>query len=1472
MALINFLKKKKEQIDKAIPDFNIRKRAGNLAKEVVKGTVGEIARTIPIAADTGIRLLEKGEDIVTRPFGKGYQDRLQNLRARQAETEKQLLSKLKPIESKPNQGFRNAIREGFNEAIPDIQNVRKSTSQQRLGSAVNLGTYLTGAKAFTAPAKGLVGLATKYGTLATSGAIGGAAGEATRSQATKKDIATAGVTGAVLGPVLGAAGNVAGRALTKKVVPAISKTIQSTKQAFEQPKFQPGFASTKPKVSIEPKTPKVEAPKIAGFTPAPEAKIKTEVSAKDLLSDRLSAVQNKSTTDFNVQYKQLKKYGNDLTESQAKNLINKYGFDKALNQLSKQSDSPTIKSSFAVANSELVKTQPAVKIKSSSIDTREVPLSSYNKSAQELAREAIAPKVEIPETPKMPKVEQPVVKIATTEPKQPKITAKPQELAQEVMQKTVKEPISPEMPPVARVSQKADVSIPPVQEKTNEYTFEPKRTTERSKRLNYDKIVDVGVKIRNQDEKATLIQNIEKEAQSIANRYTKATGKTFDKMVDEIREKAPDSKAQGLYDELQNLFDVGFEIAKKRYGVEAGRIENYFREITLERLEELLTKGSQKNVGDTLYSPGFTKKRTGVLTEIAKDPRVLTAYFDEAIGPIDGKEVELIKAANSIKNAVKNNGVDLIDGKKVKTAKKELDYVDIFKNNVNPSGSKNEIYSVPKKDYLPSLVRSVYDDIDRNFDDKFKKNFLYVWTDAEKQLNNTVDDIMKMSSKELFANKKYTNKVTAQNDLILNAKKEIYGEAYKKFAQNVANLGNTDVGTLKGVNDIAEEYIGKDLFIRNDFEKALGRIRKAYAQGALGLSVSAAAQNLLEVKKGFAATNIQTFTPALKNVLGGEDLRREFGIQTTSRVLNKQDSQWLKNFDPILFKMFDATESFKDKVLLSTFKLDGQKKGLTGEALTRYVESNFYRYGAKMGGVQDVRLVKGDIARTLLQFSQYPIKDLTAVTDALADKKYGYVAQYALSTVLQGYLLYQTLGAIGFGDQTGFGPLDFYNNIVGGRVFGPAVSTIAMLGEVGKIFAEPEESDRKDENWKKAMAELNRNLMLLVPAGNQLVNKTGKYIQDLNRGYIETKGGDVATPVTDTILGRAKGLVFGRNYDPNKQIYNRELEENKNPSLGKIESQAFRELQKEDKNAAVRFYEGVKKTAQDKRAKNKLEKQAEKLSSIEKPEGMSEQEFLKYKATNEAMLESGLTTTDDLVNYYGRNIKFGQTGSQRTKNEKKVFDLINNLANDDKFTKLSDEQKDAVSDTLLAKSGVKQDVIDYYNKAKKNNTVKYQTALEEIEQNLNKNPNFDVLNYLIEGRRNINGSKLITSGVLDLLKIDGIITDDEAKALKKKNFLYLNGEFVDKSKIKKAKTGKGGKGGKGGKTSKGSKKAVWAVGEKRLKNIPKVKGDIELLKLRSKPKTPVLKLKTNLAKPALKLANNKKSQPKRLTIRNIRVK
>lgn len=130
---------------------------------------------------------------------------------------------------------------------------------------------------------------------------------------------------------------------------------------------------------------------------------------------------------------------------------------------------------------------------------------------------------------KQPKTEAPVVKLATTGLKQPKITAKPDELARETIQKAVKEPISQEIAPVARVSEKADAKVNP----------EPK--------IEAKKVIETSIDPTDPFGNRNRINQIRNELGSLVD--------TDYKMLKTLRKIEKETGAKGLVDQWD--FDTG---------------------------------------------------------------------------------------------------------------------------------------------------------------------------------------------------------------------------------------------------------------------------------------------------------------------------------------------------------------------------------------------------------------------------------------------------------------------------------------------------------------------------------------------------------------------------------------------------------------------------------------------------------------------------------------------------------------------------------------------------------------------------------------------------------------------------------------------------------------------------------------------------------------------------------------------------
>lgn len=115
-------------------------------------------------------------------------------------------------------------------------------------------------------------------------------------------------------------------------------------------------------------------------------------------------------------------------------------------------------------------------------------------------------------------------------------------------------------------------------------------------------------------------------------------------------------------------------------------------------------------------------------------------------------------------------------------------------------------------------------------------------------------------------------------------------------------------------------------------------------------------------------------------------------------------------------------------------------------------------------------------------------------------------------------------------------------------------------------------------------------------------------------------------------------------------------------------------------------------------------------------------------------------------------------------------------------TKYSDEEKKFLLDKLEKDYGVNSNEVQYYRLAKEPVDVKAQYLMEQMENLMSQtNDRNRVLKLIASGRRVINGSKLVSDGVLDELVNFNILTRDEARDLKKFELLGKKGDVKVKS-------------------------------------------------------------------------------------------
>lgn len=120
----------------------------------------------------------------------------------------------------------------------------------------------------------------------------------------------------------------------------------------------------------------------------------------------------------------------------------------------------------------------------------------------------------------------------------------------------------------------------------------------------------------------------------------------------------------------------------------------------------------------------------------------------------------------------------------------------------------------------------------------------------------------------------------------------------------------------------------------------------------------------------------------------------------------------------------------------------------------------------------------------------------------------------------------------------------------------------------------------------------------------------------------------------------------------------------------------------------------------------------------------------------------------------------------------KLFSSVSDINNNEN---LSQSQKDTLLEKVANEVGVTKQQLDYYSIANDNNDLKTKYILDRIE----KMPGDQLKKFLTIGRTDVNGSMVVSNGVIDNLVDEGILTKDQGKALKKVKF-SSSGEQISK--------------------------------------------------------------------------------------------
>lgn len=355
----------------------------------------------------------------------------------------------------------------------------------------------------------------------------------------------------------------------------------------------------------------------------------------------------------------------------------------------------------------------------------------------------------------------------------------------------------------------------------------------------------------------------------------------------------------------------------------------------------------------------------------------------------------------------------------------------------------------------------------------------------------------------------------------------------------------------KNLNHDANRMLTQDRANQSIAEHLVNGFTGVTYTGALGYNPLSAFQNITENKRAYSLFSLEEAASATKRAVTDGDITHRYGITETKvgDVLEKSGpAANPKGWKPM--GMFQKAEKFKDATLLHGLESKYKGKGLTGTALTEAVLKDFKKYAIKYGQAGSLGFNKSKLGRLIGQFMQFTIKDLRITASKVGEAVGRDGADDATKVAAQKYLaklgaqnvaIYLAMSsAIGtsweyvFGVQNPVQGYDKKDASIGEKVVrripgGPAVD---MFKDLYLAIAEESrlaKSEGRDMQLGGVVNNsLKRDAALFVPGGNQLLNKTGGFIADQDRGYNENIEGRARFASAKDPLNIAKGLVFGR--------------------------------------------------------------------------------------------------------------------------------------------------------------------------------------------------------------------------------------------------------------------------------------------------------------------------------------------------------
>lgn len=439
----------------------------------------------------------------------------------------------------------------------------------------------------------------------------------------------------------------------------------------------------------------------------------------------------------------------------------------------------------------------------------------------------------------------------------------------------------------------------------------------------------------------------------------------------------------------------------------------------------------------------------------------------------------------------------------------------------------------------------------------------------------------------------------------------IVDDSQYQYVKSFMAAVNMQPGNIEKFTDNLIQTIAGYRFTARPTYYLTHKAREWVFRGLLGLNVSTAIRNLTQGVNTYAELGekytIIGYKDMLQAIKEGDPEVYKVGVLADNIVqdsaLTSANRFW-RNVDEGLMYLFNQTEKINRMSAYYGGKAKALASGATEEEAIKIGKEVVRKTQFTYGSIDTPLLLRGPIAKLLLQFQSFTLKQAEFLGEKIAAKDVAGLLRFAGASLL----ISATIGK-----AIGMEPKDFLPLFRFGTP-----PTLKAPVEVKKAITGEKDIYGNVPDIPHRAAKVIDAALMYVPASGQL-KKSYRGTTDYLRGYRQSPSGLVEHPVEQSIPNLLRAILTGSRYFPEDVAYR----DREGKPLSINETIAFKILNDKDPKKAIALYDKIVKSKLVKQPLNQLTKERTQLKLLlGDPHATPEQKQAAYEQFKQHVIQA----------------------------------------------------------------------------------------------------------------------------------------------------------------------------------------------------------------------------------------------------------